>query len=325
MRRPTALLSSLVLLAALLAGCAGGGGGADEPTAGDFDDLGLEATSTTGILIGVVVDQAIRPVPDVDITVTKPDGGELTDKTDASGRFAFSALPPGGYVVKARHPQFTPQQASTVVEAGVAEPPVLRILMERLFSQAPFTELIKFDGYIACGYSFPVGSTCVNDYTRIVGGTVPGCEGGCLRQYNVSQQGGNIREYQSVIGPGWQQIVFETVWDPSLEGTSPEMTISVSYFTRPNAAHFFAGTSAPSPLRLQVDLGDESPPGQNNADGEPAFIGPEGRPDLFVFFNNGGGAGSYTVNQPFRAFQTAFYYGLPPEGWAFANGDELPF
>lgn len=315
-------LVSLTLLATALAGCSNAPAGDAGP--GEFDDLGVQSSSTTGVIVGVVVDQAIRPVKDVTVTIAKPDGSEVEDKTDDLGRFAFGNLVPGTYFVSTSHPQFTAAQATVEVEAGVEDPPVTRILIERLFEEDPFSELIKFDGYLACSYSFPVGSTCVNDYTRIVGGTVPGCEGGCLRDYNVSKQGGNIREYQSSVGPGWQQIVFETVWEPSLQGTSPELTISVSYFTRPNAAHFFGGMSGPSPMRLQFDLG-KTPEGQNNGEGEPELIGPEGRPDVFVFYNNGGGAGSVTVNQPFRAFQTNFYYGLPPEGWSFANGDPLPF
>src|SRR5688500_494871 len=128
--RSWAVLMATLVATVVVAGCSGGGG-EEEATASDFEDLGLEATPTTGVLLGGVVDQAIRPLADVDITVTKPDGGELKDKTDEAGRFAFEGLPPGGYIVHARHPSYTAQQASTVVEAGVAEPPVVRILMER--------------------------------------------------------------------------------------------------------------------------------------------------------------------------------------------------
>lgn len=322
MNRLLAKLAALAVTATVLAGCAGGGT-ADEVSAGEFDDLGLESSSTTGVLLGVVVDDAIRPIPEVDVTVTKPDGNALQAKTDDLGRFAFGSLFPGTYRIETFHPQFRAAQTTAEVVAGVAEPPVVRILVERLFTQEPFSELIKFDGFLSCSYSFPVGSTCVNDYTRLIA-FVPGCEGGCLRDYNVSKQGGNIREYTSVVNPGWQQIVFETTWEPSFDGTSPELTISVSYFTRISTGHFFAGLSAPNPMRLQVDLGEE-PDGMQAQEGEPEMIGPEGRPDLFVFFNNGGGPGSVTIQQPFQNFQTTFHYGLPPPDWSFVRGDPLPF
>jgi hypothetical protein len=314
-------LAAPVALLLFLAGCSTPS--EDLPKPSDFDDLGVQATSTTGVLLGVVVDEAIRPIPNVAVTLVKPAGGEEKQTTDSQGRFAFGDLAPGVHIVRASHPSYGPVQTTADVVAGVEEPPVLRVLMERLFSQDPYSELIKFDGFLACSYSFPVGSTCVNDYTRLIG-FVPGCQGGCLRDYNVSRQGGNVREYVSVVSPGWQQILFETVWEPSVDSTSPELTISVSYFTRVSTSHFFGGMSGPSPMRLQIDLG-KTPPGQNNGDGEPAEIGPEGRDDVFAFFNNGGGAGSITLNQPFRTFQAMFYYGIPPEGWSFVNGDPLPF
>jgi putative hemolysin len=306
----------------LLAGCSSPPDSTPKPS--DFDDLGVQATATTGVLLGVVVDQAIRPIPNVAVTLVKPSGGEEKQTTDVQGRFAFDDLPGGVHVVRATHPSYAPVQTTADVVVGVSEPRVLRVLMERLFEQNPYSELLKFDGFLACSISFPVGTTCVNDYTRIVGNTVPGCQGGCLRDYNVSRQGGNVREYVSAVGPGWQQIVFETVWEPSVDSTSPELTISVSYFTRPNAAHFFGGMSGPSPMRLQIDVG-KMPPGQQSGNEEPEMIGPEGRDDVFAFFNNGGGAGSITLNQPFRTFQAMFYYGIPPEGWSFVNGDPLPF
>ena len=44
MRRPTVMLAAFPVLLVLLAGCADEGGG-EEPVAGDFDDLGVQATS----------------------------------------------------------------------------------------------------------------------------------------------------------------------------------------------------------------------------------------------------------------------------------------
>lgn len=316
-------LLAVMVAGVVLAGCSGSEEPREpEPQGGaSFEDLDVQATDTKGILLGVVVDEAIRPIKDATVTLNMPGGGKSEKTTDTEGRFAYGDLDPGTYFLVVKHQLYTEVQASAEVVAGDKDPRVLRVQLERLFAQDPFSELIAFDGYLACSISFPVGTTCVNDYTRIVGGTVPGCQGGCLRDYNVSKTGGNIREYVSSVGPGWQTLVFEATWVPSFEGLAQGLTISVSYFTRPTASHFYAGTSMPNPLRLQVDVGVEGE-GQNL---EPTLINPEGQDDLFVFFNDGGGAGSVTLNQKFQSFQTNFYYGVPPEGWSFVNGDTAPF
>jgi ABC-type uncharacterized transport system permease subunit len=47
-----------------------------------------------------------------------------------------------------------------------------------------------------------------------------------------------------------------------------------------------------------------------------------------VFSNVRTSDGQYaavTVNQKFTIYQNNFYYGVPPEGWSFVNGDEPPF
>lgn len=325
---------AFVVATALLAGCSDGSPADVPSSADDFDDLDVEATATTGVLLGVVVDGAIRPIKDVAVVVIQPGGDELNAKTDSEGRFAFDGLEPGSHLIRASHPSYAPVQSSADVVAGVQDPAIVRVLMERLFSQDPYSELIKFDGYLACSYSAGVTTTCVNDYTRIVGERctpapappvcTTQCAGGCLRDYNLSQQGGNTREYVSTVGPGWQQIVFEVTWEASADSTSEELSITISYFTRPNTAHFFGNTNGPNPIRLQFDL-NKTPEGQQSAEGEPELIGPEGRSDVFTFFNNGGGTVPLTLNQGFRSFQTSFYYGLPPEGWSFVNGDEVPF
>jgi hypothetical protein len=95
----------------------------------------------------------------------------------------------------------------------------------------------------------------------------------------------------------------------------------VSYLNRTSTGHFYGNTNGPSPLRIQFDLG-ETAEGQQQ---EPQLIPPEGMSNLFILYNDGGGPGSVTLNQQFTHFQTNFYYGLPPDGWSFVNGDELPF
>ena len=64
-----------VLAALTLAGCAANTPSEPEPVA-DFTELDLAATSTTGIIRGIVVDEAIRPVP----------GAQLVLQTEAGDR-----------------------------------------------------------------------------------------------------------------------------------------------------------------------------------------------------------------------------------------------
>ncbi|HUR26109.1 MAG TPA: carboxypeptidase-like regulatory domain-containing protein [Candidatus Thermoplasmatota archaeon] len=314
------LLALALLALAALAGCAGGGNADKVPSsADDFDDKGVTASATTGVLLGIVVDEAIRPIPVATVVVSG--AGEATGTTDELGRFAFGSLQPGTYFLKASAPQFTSSQSSAEVVAGDADPPVVRVQLTRLFTQAPYAETIKFDGYIACAYAVGVSSTCANDYTRLLAGTVPGCEGGCLKQYNVSQQAGNIREFRTDLGPGWTAIVMEEYWEPSVGPPASKGTMGfiLSYFNRTSTGHWWLQGSGPSPLRVQLDVGEHGP-GEQGVDD---LIPPEGMRDLFVIF--GAGDEDVAVNQKFQFFQVNFYYVIPPEGWSFVNGDPMPF
>lgn len=307
-----------------LAGCSDGTTAEPDADSG-FEDLGAQASSTTGVILGVVVDDAIRPVKDVAVGLKLPGGEDKATASDVEGRFAFSNLQPGTYFLSTRHPQFSAAQTSVEVVAGVSDPPVLRVQITRLFSQDPYSVLTKFDGYLSCAYSLGLSSTCVNDYTRVTGEqcTPAGCycAGGCLRDYNLSSAGGNVREYVSSVDPGWQVLVIEETWEPTSDaGTA--LGFTVSYFSRPNAGHWFGSVNGENPLRIQFDVGEEHASASYGGE-EPPMIPPEGYDELFVFF--GAGDGSVVLSQGFQSFQTSFYYGIPPDGWSFVAGDELPF
>jgi hypothetical protein len=130
-----------------------------------------------------------------------------------------------------------------------------------------------------------------------------------------------VREYVSAVAPGWQTVVIEETWEPTTDAGS-SLGFTVSYFTRPDSGHWFGSIDGPAPLRIQFDVGVEHGTAQY-AEGQPTVIPPEGTPELFTFF--GAGGGSVAINQPFQAFQAAFYFGIPPEGWSIVNGDPLPF
>lgn len=320
------------LLCAALAGCSDPGTAVvPDSEAESFDDFEVEATATTGILLGVVVDEAIRPVQDVQISLNRQDGTPSEQVTDAEGRFAYGDLPPGDYLIQASHFKYAPVQMTATVVAGDEDPAVNKIQLTRLFAQEPFSELISYDGFLACAHTVGVSTTCVNDYTRVVGercdpvtGTVctSQCAGGCFRDQDLARQGGNVREYVSVIGPGWQSIVFEETWEPTSDA-GQQLGFTVSYYSRPDAGHWFGQVDGPNPLRLQLDVGVEHESAAY-LDGQPTMVDANGTEELFVFYG-AGGFGSVVLNQQFRAFQTAFYYAVPPEGWSFVNGDPRPF
>ena len=143
------LLASLPALA--LAGCAGGGGGGEPDPAQDvdFDGLDLQATDTTGVIRGVVVDFAVRPVANAAIQL-RGAGQPLQTTSNEEGAFGFDALQPGDYFLTASKAGYIEAQQSTAVVAGVAEPPIVKILLEADPTTQPYVEVNLFAGFIEC-------------------------------------------------------------------------------------------------------------------------------------------------------------------------------
>lgn len=308
-----------LLLALVLAGCS-----ADPPAQApddvSFDDIPVEATDTTGLIRGIVVDERIVPV--VKATIALRGGpAEQSATSDDEGRFVFGDLEPGTYFLTVTSPLHREVQTSAEVVAGVHEPPLVRVQMERLFSQDPYSVQIAQDGFFECsqaGAGLYSSSNCVYDpYRWALGPPSP-----TQPVDNVTKQ---EREWHADVGAGWQQLVFEMTWEPTTQSTSTNMGIVVSTFKpERDGGHWFAEFEGGTPLRGQIDVGVE----HESASGlDPSKIPVEGMNQMsyFVSVRPDGFTPGLAINQKFTIYLTMFHYGVPGEGWSFVAGDPLPF
>ena len=147
MRLRFLLLAALLVAGSALAGCSSTPKKApiDSGTAPTLSGV----TATTGGIRGLVVDQAVRPIAGAKVTLT----GGANKTTGPDGLFNFTGLQPGDYFVMVVKPGYKGVQAAASVVAGVADPPIIKVLLEALSSAQPYLESFKLDGFYQCASS----------------------------------------------------------------------------------------------------------------------------------------------------------------------------
>ena len=214
----------------LLAGCTDGGGTAP-PAEDPTEDLDLESTETTGILRGVVVDDAVRPLADVQIMITGTSHGNTTTTED--GAFGFEGLEPGTYFVMASKPGFVGVQQSAEVAAGVDDPPLVRFQLPVDPETRPFFDAYVFDGYIQCSVSFVAAGFAACS-------TLPG--GVSTDNFDVT--------YTFDKTPDWLQS--EMLWD-STQTVSDGLSMSYSANGDGALLTNWGSASGSSPITIQTN------------------------------------------------------------------------
>lgn len=326
-------LASLVAL--LLAGCS------DAPADASGDGEAGAVATGVGALLGVVVDDAVRPLAGANVTAAGP-SGPLQAVTGTDGGFRFDGLAPGIYLVEAsKRFYITTQQAVTVVE-GV-EPEAATFILTFEASSVPYATLYKYDGFYECGlYTVRVCSN-INILTWVV---VCANTGVCV---------GNVTNDHSLlfqwVEPGLDFLQTELAWTPTSStgealslliggGNEEELKSGVSLPA-------YNGTQGPSPLMLRIsnheaadswcrrneqcertDVLNESSIGTTRAMLVQVDTGPTygvadscGVPDVYEPQPCGAG---FSFQQPFTLFTTAFYGYEPPLDWLFATTGALP-
>ena len=307
----SASLLSALLAATVLAGCAAEGGGAPIE---EVPDLGLEATSTTGVIRGVVVDEAIRPVAGVTILAKSADVPERQTTTEETGFFGFDGLEPGTWFLTANRTGYFATQASSEVVAGVAEPAVVKIQLVRDVANLPYAVLNKFEGYLECGLS--VIALC-----------------GAADAVTNDRFAGTVTVEKPPMF-----IQSEMVWTPTTSA-SDQLWIWHSRSSKETGGYdgscncWVQGVS-PLVMTTNQTIAEQEEYGNEtdlylriftgSIEGTRNPLSPEGcypgspGPNTYC-----GGVG-YSLQQPFTVYTTIFYGYLPPEGWLFVETNGLP-
>ena len=296
-------LAIVALLAgALLAGCTGSGNGSDQasdsgPT---FDDLGLEATDSTGVIRGVVVDDAIRPVAGARVSLN----GEVAREgvsTDA-GTFGFDGLPAGTYFLSVSKVGFFPAQQSAEVVAGVAEPGIVKVQLLADPEGQPFVETFVYEGFIECTTSVVVLCGAPN----------------LLLEDNIT----NDRfTWDQSFSDGAQFVQSELIWE-STQALSPALYFEMEALNGEcdtSGETFLGSAEGPSPVLATID--QETIEEHELGTACPIYY------SIFAGDATSGavpvGVGA-TVEQRFAMYIHVFHGYQPPEGWRFSSGEPIP-
>lgn len=308
MRLPT--LSVLALLAAsALAGCSGGDGGPDAP--------GLDVTEATGGIRGLVVDPSIVPVAAA--TVTLNTGASTQSGED--GLFNFTGLAAGDYVMTVTKPGHLAVQASATVVAGEPEPPVVKVLLERISTAEPYMDFYKLDGFYECGFAYGnPGSPVITDSCDFVwrtGYDAANESTGSPPPFLPRTLQNNVNTQFIDLPADVHSVVQEAFWS---DESVPVMMILLSSTPIDNACDCsdrdYLDVTMPQPTYGRLDRFDAS--GQDTGD---VPVGERVAARGFLSWEST----STAQNLQFTVITTLFHNAPAPEGWTFETRDQYSF
>lgn len=281
-RRRSACVGALLALCVALAGCGQAGkAGADGGQA-----------AAQGVLHGVVVDAAIRPVAGAELSIA---GRNETAVTGDDGAYAFPGTLPreapllvlvhaNGFEAASRQTSLPPD-GDTQLDIQLVAVPAATGYREVLH----FTGLIGCQGAVAVGEDEPQRADCGGDAAP------------------------SHAAWDIPLGPGLVTAVVELVWDP---GTSlaDGLGADLTHPDRPDA--LLAQNVGRSPLRLvlaQQTVGKEFPAGGD--------VRLTVRATPITDEDEQAVAAALDVNQGFEAYASLFYGTAPDPSYSFVDGD----
>lgn len=222
--------SALALL--VMAGCAGPRPAAHDDggnSAALFGSDGEEGDGKGGI-VGVVVDQAIRPVPNA--TVALQEDGNRTSAED--GSFSFVGLAPGAYLLTASLEGSETQETSVDVLAGQLTQ--VRIFLTPIPKPEPYNLTQPFTGFAQV--------TSAGDEGQLVEIVV---------QLLTGESGCDRCTFQFEGGPRLRALVIEATMAPN---SLPSGSNGFGYYMERNGSLASAAFALPNPMTHVVDYPD---------------------------------------------------------------------
>jgi hypothetical protein len=266
---------SLVFVGLALAGCS------HPPAADPIVGSVAPPAEGKGNIAGVVVDEAIRPVAHVEVTVI---GQPLNASTDANGLFSIPDLAPGLYTLSAAAKGFLAIQTTAEVKAG--ETAKVRMALATDKTPQPYHSTLKFDWFDQEGVTLVDFTVDLVNRDFLNRSLPPMCD---LCYFDFPSDG------------PVDTFVVEAVWEDSIpdsaEGTTEYFWTLDNHDSGDYAADYFS-----SPGRATVA-------GESIGNGTHYGIGMSADEDWV------------TYQQKAEIFLTMFYRAPPPDGWSFVDGD----
>ena len=315
MRLGVALTTALVLLA----GC---GSAQQDPVAeaGGVDPL----PPGPGMLRGVVVDEAIRPLANASVTLSAVTNATWTAVTDAIGEFVFTGLEPTAYVVEVTARGFFPARTTATVLSGAETPEAVRIVLATDQATSPYVTVVKDEGFFeACAMY------CSSYIDLLVDGNLCNPTGVCPGHL-FADSGVSYHPNVDLPLPGWIQT--EVVWTSTMP-ESPDLMVGHYYHTDggpPTWGHFGPQqqrNEAVGPSPLVVATPPEMVQAEAIQDPPDSSLGfNKDRWGLALFVYPSGPQGNaLALQQSYEAITHYFYNCQPQPGWRFtADGEPRP-
>jgi hypothetical protein len=263
-----------------------------------------------GTLHGVVVDEAIRPVPNATVQLVAVNG--TATATGRDGSFAIPGLAAGAYQVEIRKDGFYPATVGAVVETAKPSP-LLQVQLVSNPITRPYYSAFAVDGFIECGSSLLDPCAFANQASG----------------QNLTD---DISQGSLTLSSNASLIQSELVWS-STQAVAPQLSFVFSAFNpacNPDNYWVLNITQGESPLLLRVNeslVREQWVGGNCPLDFSVSSSGPLCTARMVVPVVNAtvselcAGA---TIQQRYTLYLHAFYNYLPPQDWRFTTDNVVP-